>query len=56
MSTSASIDELNGAAGTVMAEGSGACVLSVAGGDYAGVVRDSASAVSGLSLVRVHCS
>lgn len=50
MSTSASIDELNGAAGTVMAEGSGACVLSVAGGDYAGVVRDSASAVSGLSL------
>lgn len=50
MSTSASIAELSGSAGVVMAEGSGACVLSVAGGSYAGVVKDSATSVAGLSL------
>lgn len=50
MGTSASIGELNGPAGVVMAEGSGACVLRVAGGSYAGVVKDSATTVAGLSM------
>lgn len=50
MNTSAAIDELNGPAGVVLAEGSGACVLTVSGGDFAGVVKDSATTVAGLSL------
>lgn len=50
MSTSAGIDELNGAAGVVLAEGNGAYTLSVNGGNYSGLVKDSASPTAGLSL------
>lgn len=50
MNTSAAIGELNGPAGVVMAEGNIACVLTVSGGDFAGVVKDSATTVAGLSL------
>jgi len=50
MNTSATIGELNGPAGVVMAEGSSACVLTLSGGNYAGAVKDSSAAVAGLSL------
>ncbi len=50
MSVSAAVEALNGTAGVVQAEGTGACVLSISSGDYSGLVRDFASPTPGLSL------
>lgn len=50
MNSDAELAALNGTAGVVLAEGSGARMLTVGGGTFSGQVQDSASAVAGLSL------
>ncbi len=44
------IGSLNGAAGSVQSEGSGTVQLTVAEGDFNGLIRDSATSVAGLHL------
>ncbi len=50
MGTDAIIGELNGPAGSVLAEGPGTWSLSVTGGNFSGNVQDSAGGASGVSL------
>lgn len=50
LNTSAQIGALNGVAGSVFAEGSGAFELTTSGGNFSGAIRDSLSGASGLTL------
>lgn len=50
MASDAALQALNGTQGVVQAEGAGTWTLTVASGDYSGIIRDAGTPAAGLSL------